>query len=672
MSGRGPWRRRASIVVVGLVIATATSAFIAGISAKSTLAALAGAVAAAAAALLAGPARRAQEAKHQRSEALTSAKLVKLPAPVAHSGRGRTLPFVHEITSPSALGVHPAAQLAQTGSIPRQIAALPPNTTQYVLRDNDRELRAALTEGQFILVIGDSTAGKTRSAYEAAQACLPDYYLLNPAHEGLGALLEVNAVPSRCLVWLDDIQYQMNFLTASTIRRLLKIPEVIVLATMRAIEYDRFAPKESSPSTADSERTFFANGWELLSLAVTIRLNRRFSESERARVRHCMDDPRVAEAASHLDEYGLAEYIAAGPRLLERWRNAWDVGGHPAGAAVVAAAIDCKRTGVSVPLSQDLLCELYSYYLTERGGDRLRPESFTDALAWATERVHATSSLLIPVSDTWGSGYVAFDYLVEAIQRDPESAPIPFAVWGVMLDYADATTATIAHGVDINRAPIRRHFGEPGEPMKAEKMFKLAAALEKRGEVSEAVRWYEQAANTGHGPAAFQLGLIEDGLGRPEISEHWYRRAARTGDAMAVYRLGEFYYEKGETANAKSVWRQLENNSFWAFQIANFLREKGELGQAITMYEIAATGGEDTALLTLWGIVKGHARNERTEELDEEARLFDIIVKTRGAPRFEAVRELAKFRQMQGAPELALRWLNFANKYESNSARKRL
>jgi hypothetical protein len=210
MSGRSTWGWRVSILVVCLLVATATSAFIAGINAKSTLVALAGAAAAAATVALAEPARRAQDAKRRRSEALTSPELIKFPAVSAPLVRRLTLPLVRDITNPSALGVHPAALLSQNDAIPSQIAALPPNMPRYVPRDSDRELYSALIDSKFVLVVGDSTAGKTRSAYEAAQACLPDYYLLDPEREGLGALLKADAVPNRCLVWLDDLQDHME------------------------------------------------------------------------------------------------------------------------------------------------------------------------------------------------------------------------------------------------------------------------------------------------------------------------------------------------------------------------------------------------------------------------------------------------------------------------------
>jgi len=626
------------------------------------------------------------------------------------------LPRVRDIAIPSTLGMHPAAQLPLTGSISPEIAALPPNTPKYVPRDIDRDLRAALKSMQFTLVIGDSTSGKTRSAYEAAQAIFPDYSLLNPAQEGLSSLLEADAIPSRCIIWLDDLQDRIGFISAPMIRRILEIPYVVVLATMRATEYDRYAPKEYSASTIDYNRESTARAWEVLSLAVKIRLNRKFSESERSRVSRCMDDPRVAEASSHLDEYGLAEYMAAGPRLLERWRNAWDVGGQPAGAAVVAAAVDCRRTGISVPLSQDLLRELYHYYLDERGGGRLRPESFDDALRWATERVYATSSLLIPTSDSYGSGFLAFDYLVEAAEKDSEMKQIPFAVWGAMIDYSEATTAAFIDAESVSWSSMGRRFSKLGRTDSAEDMFLLAVELERRRSVSEAVRWYREAAIHGHFPAAHRLGLVEHRVGNLSAAERWYRIAASTGDAHYVIKLGEFCYEKYGIASAESVWQQIKmTDTRNAVGIGSFLQRKGELPEAVTWYVLAVDRGDDAALERLERIVDHSNVGELAEETVEEIRLlrlaadgrkllnkfemlkqnydrakkggrhsrfsedpksiaeaiqeYRLIIRDESASVIGGARRLAKIKQSQGAREQAESLQILANRFEKYSKR---
>lgn len=63
------------------------------------------------------------------------------------------LPQVRQLSDPLAWGVHPTA--ASSGS----------DVVPFVPRDVDEELRAQLTKNAFVLVVGDSTAGKSRCAF---------------------------------------------------------------------------------------------------------------------------------------------------------------------------------------------------------------------------------------------------------------------------------------------------------------------------------------------------------------------------------------------------------------------------------------------------------------------------------------------------------------------------
>lgn len=74
------------------------------------------------------------------------------------------LPVVGDITDPVTLGVHRAAALPPAAPDGRAAIAAP----AYIPRDVDSELRERLAAGGFVLLLGDSTAGKTRAAFEAA------------------------------------------------------------------------------------------------------------------------------------------------------------------------------------------------------------------------------------------------------------------------------------------------------------------------------------------------------------------------------------------------------------------------------------------------------------------------------------------------------------------------
>ena len=78
---------------------------------------------------------------------------------------GGRLHRVRELRDPVLLGVHPAAR-DDGGQAP-----------MYVTRDVDDRVDAAVLARGFVLLSGESTAGKTRVAYEAMRRVLRDHRL---------------------------------------------------------------------------------------------------------------------------------------------------------------------------------------------------------------------------------------------------------------------------------------------------------------------------------------------------------------------------------------------------------------------------------------------------------------------------------------------------------------
>ena len=149
------------------------------------------------------------------------------------------------------------------------------------------------------------------------------------------------------------------------------------------------------------------------------------AELDRARARTW--DPRIADALEQAGSYGIAEYLAAGPTLLQIWENARasSRGPHARGAALVAAAIDIRRAGWTSLLPRDLLTQAHEHYLTDPEHARTPREPLDEAWDWATRQREATTALLRP--DPADPGQVeAFDYLIDTIQRrDGPLAHVP-------------------------------------------------------------------------------------------------------------------------------------------------------------------------------------------------------------------------------------------------------
>ncbi len=300
-----------------------------------------------------------------------------------------------------------------------------------------------------MLLAGDSTAGKSRMAYEVIRALLPDHALINPAgRESLSAILPTAAGERRCVVWLDDLERFLGSggLTAAMVRGLCGDDHrhVLVLATLRSVEFDRYSAREES-GLGGGERDAWREARDILELATIVELPRRWSSQELEHARTYTDDPRISRALWKTDAFGLAEVLAAGPQLARDWRTAWRAGGHPRGAALVAAAVDCRRAGVHDPQPVDFLAALAEYYLEQRGGPLLRPESLDHALAWATTPSHGASSLLLP-TDREGH-YLAFDYLIDLDGLDG----VPPAVWDALI-----ATANPRQAWDIGESAMQR------------------------------------------------------------------------------------------------------------------------------------------------------------------------------------------------------------------------
>jgi eukaryotic-like serine/threonine-protein kinase len=313
---------------------------------------------------------------------------------------------VDKLTDPLRLGVHRAAALDGD--------QVPP----FVPRDLFPHLTEALRKGGFVLVVGDSTAGKTRLAYEAVRASLPRHVCVVPTGpDTLRAVLDAAKAHRPSILWLDDLDRYLGIggLTRTDVDSL----NTLVLATLRTQERDRLSHRHDA--TRDQlDRRLARAGRELLDAVTTeIHLDRMWSGHELAAAAHTAD-PRIARAVVAADRHGIAEQLAAGPELARELRDAWDT--HTRAAALVTAAIDLRRAGCHRPAPLEVLRTLHESYVKPG----TRPEPWADALAWATQPLHATSSLLEPVAD----GYLAFDYLLD------RTDPIPDEVWQAIVEFA--------------------------------------------------------------------------------------------------------------------------------------------------------------------------------------------------------------------------------------------
>ncbi|MBT2468275.1 tetratricopeptide repeat protein [Streptomyces sp. ISL-66] len=385
---------------------------------------------------------------------------------VLRTARGR-IPLLRHVDRPELAGAHPA-----------EAPATPP---AYIERDAEPRLHAALEEARFVLVVGESTAGKTRLAYEVARARYPRHAFVRPlSRTALPEAVRISSRRRRAVLWLDDLEDHLGA-GGLTAVQLASLRTTMVIATMRVQEYRRYDAREESRLTG-SDRDAWRAQRDLLQQAAVIRLPRHWSPDERRRAAAHRGDPRIGAALRAGERFGVAEVLAAGPELLASWENAWAPGANPRGAAVVTAAVDCRRAGLRRPVSRAWLRELHAPYLAARGGGDLQPEPFAEAMDWACAAAYATSGLLI---GNYGAGYTAFDYLLNA----PGHGPVPDHLWRGLLARVEPADAydmgLVAHqdgrlaravealglalrgGVPGAELPLTIAIGDSGKPRRA-------------------------------------------------------------------------------------------------------------------------------------------------------------------------------------------------------------
>jgi hypothetical protein len=351
---------------------------------------------------------------------------------------------VFRIADPVALGVHPSKTFERIdGGLDR----LPP----FVERDQLAAVVAAVAKGGFVLIVGDSTAGKTRLAYEAMRLARPKSVCIKPeVAAALPSAIEAASRRRASVLWLDDLERYLGVggLTHAHLTTLLERRKqpTLVLATIRAHERADLSTRHDRHREHTDRQTARIGREVLQAVTTEIQLPRRWSEREIQLAQQLSTDPRIAQALHNADRHGLAEYMAAGPQLLQelhdarsssgaRTRDRWS--GGPRGAAVVLTAIDARRGGFHRPLPADFLRGVHELYLQDDPAATARHESWEDALAWATQPLHATTSLLEPAE----GGYLAFDYLVDAFAQDETAPPIPADIWPALIDHAEPDEA---------------------------------------------------------------------------------------------------------------------------------------------------------------------------------------------------------------------------------------
>ncbi|HEX6354772.1 TIR domain-containing protein [Actinophytocola sp.] len=586
--------------------------------------------------------------RRQRSDIrLLGDRLVEQIPQLRSRFSAKHIPLVTEYRHPIALGVHRAMEHGTD---------MPP---PYIPRDVDQTIRDALRARKHVLLIGDSTAGKSRTAYEMMQTELTGHRLIAPddAEELVSALSSLTSEEPHVL-WLDDLHRHLTAggLTPSVIRRLPK--SVVMIATIGAQHYALYNTNLERTATGVPERwREVVQASKALELFTQVRIERRWSPAE-LDLAASNDDPRLRRAASLGQNYGVAEYMAAGPQLLQKWRAGWSPGGNPRGAALVAGAVDAYRAGMRTPLSRDDLVGVHDTYLDALGGAQLHPEAIDEALAWATNLEYGATSLLINGGD---DTYYPFDYVVEAVGRDGTS--IPSATWEFVLghmrdaDFMTVLMSTLAHDelnyatrvfdtgsdapgatytiepealtddmtrlmllaggeralyVGLDRVSQLLSDAKEGTP---EREYAVGIYHRERGDTAQAETFLRQAAEHGYLDAMADLGALLLKAHRDDEASDWLRRAVDGGSREAHCNLALLCLERGDLATAARLYDEVADivSAASALNLGHHLMGSGEHELALRWLTHAYDAGDASAAASLGAL---HLVRDQPEEAE--------------------------------------------------------
>ncbi|MFG2072918.1 tetratricopeptide repeat protein [Nonomuraea maritima] len=482
----------------------------------------------------------------------------------------------------------------------------------YVQRDTDtapggvRDLLVrAMERGGLVVLVGESSAGKTRCAFEAVATLMPQWWLLHPS--GSAQLTNLAAdPPPRTVVWLDELQNYLDGergLTPAVLRSLTQSGMVLV-ATLWP---DRYTSYTRLPDTDGTDP--YRVEREVLKLAEVVHIPAVLSPGELERAREAAKaDPRVALALESTD-YGMTQVIAAAPQLVNRWHAA-----DPYAAAVLTAAVDAARLGARAPLSAELLRAAAPGYCDHRQRATAPPNWFETALAYATDPVHGAAAALAPVATEMGqpAGYQLADYLLQYAGSLRRTAKAPARLWQALADHVTdpADHIRLADSA-MNRLlrryaePLYRNAAQVGDVRAA---LRLADLLAEQGQVEEALELLRARADAENRFPADRLAWLLAKHGRVEE----LRARADAGDGSAAYQLAKLLAKQGQVEEALELLQaQVDaGNSLSAIQLAMLLGEQGQVEEALELLRARADAGDGRAITELHDLLAKHGRVE--------------------------------------------------------------
>jgi hypothetical protein len=333
------------------------------------------------------------------------------------------------------------------------VAAAESELPAYVPREHDTHLqhivRAAQGgKSQLCVLVGESSTGKTRAAWEAIQSLAADGWRLwhpfDPTRAE-AALAGLAAVGPKTVVWLNEAQHYLTHpevgeKIAAALRTLLADTDrapILALGTLWPVHWDHLTSLPIQPGEDPQEQS------RQLLTGRQIHVPDAFTERDLGAVRSAAQaDERLAQALAGAADRHITQFLAGVPALLDRYKLA------RAGArALLHVAMDARRLGCGIDLPSAFLEEAAMGYLLESELSSLDDEWFEQALIYTGRTAHGNTALLRRTRRRPGSeredSFRLADYMEQHGRRTRGQICPPASFW-------DAALRHLARRTDVS------------------------------------------------------------------------------------------------------------------------------------------------------------------------------------------------------------------------------
>lgn len=518
--------------------------------------------------------KRAEAAKNQNRRTTRATR---------QPGSIRLGTLVRDLADPAEFGIHPAIDPGPVGL---------DWLTTYITRSLDTRLAeivraAAGGTSQAVVVVGESSTGKTRACWEAIQSLPDGWRVWDPLTVEAAVAALYKAVPPCTVIWLDNAHNYFSTadqrsgeLLAAALRSALRDPDrspVLVVAIMWPEQYDCLVREPDG--TVDPH----AQARMLLSDRV-IDVPLEFDGPALAHAR-AAGDLRLTEAAARAENGRVIQYLGGIPALLDRYRRAG-----AAQKAVLHAAMDLRRVESGPVLCREVLEAAALGYASEVD---LPPGWFERAVDGLVRPRRGTSGPLIPVSP---DQYRLADHL-EQLGRSTRTNSVPKTeLWQALLDHGPGNRM-IGFGHEASRRGLSRlavlFFHAAVVNGITDGLRTIGVELARAGRLDEALVWLERAVHTGDNQAIKHVIQVLGDLDRVDEIEQWCTEAETGGAMLPNLEIAEALARHDLPTAITWFARAHENGEpDAAFAAAHLLERLDDTDQAIVWYHRAVAKGD--------------------------------------------------------------------------------